>query len=109
MAGPRAAGRLIRNRLIRRTIRDLGRLIRRGLAPGRPVHVEVIGLIRHDNAFTQFRSSSAPASPDFSGWNWVTLSGPCSTAATKSSPWWAQLTIGDGSGGESAHVQRRTA
>src|SRR5690606_35902086 len=30
---------------------------------------------------SQLRSSSAPASPDFSGWNWVALSGPFSTAA----------------------------
>ena len=32
------------------------------------------------------RSSAAPASPDFSGWNWVALTGPCSTAATNGSP-----------------------
>ena len=32
---------------------------------------------------TQLRSSCAPASPDFSGWNWVADSGPFSTAATK--------------------------
>ena len=33
---------------------------------------------------TQFSRSWAPASPDFSGWNWVADSGPFSTAATKS-------------------------
>jgi hypothetical protein len=31
-------------------------------------------------------SSVAPASPDFSGWNWVAQSGPFSTAATNRSP-----------------------
>ncbi|OLT22254.1 hypothetical protein BJF78_07565 [Pseudonocardia sp. CNS-139] len=36
----------------------------------------------------------APASPDFSGWNWVAASAPFSTAATKSSPWCAQVTSG---------------
>src|SRR3954454_8807221 len=35
---------------------------------------------------TQFSSRAAPASPDFSGWNWVALSGPFSTAATNGSP-----------------------
>ena len=35
---------------------------------------------------TQLRSSRAPASPDFSGWNWVAHSGPFSTAATNRSP-----------------------
>src|SRR5690606_15386709 len=35
---------------------------------------------------TQLRSSAAPASPDFSGWNWVAQSGPFSTAATNRSP-----------------------
>lgn len=43
---------------------------------------------------SQFRSSWAPASPDFSGWNCVAQSGPFSTAATKSSPWFAQVTFG---------------
>ena len=36
--------------------------------------------------WTQLRSSWAPASPDFSGWNWVALRGPFSTAATNRSP-----------------------
>src|SRR5262249_6205409 len=31
---------------------------------------------------TQLASSAAPASPDFSGWNWVAHSAPFSTAAT---------------------------
>src|SRR5690606_24995076 len=35
---------------------------------------------------TQLRSRAAPASPDFSGWNGVAVSGPFSTAATKRSP-----------------------
>ena len=32
------------------------------------------------------RAATAPASPDFSGWNWVAISGPFSTAATNRSP-----------------------
>ena len=45
---------------------------------------------------TQLRSSAAPASPDFSGWNWVAHSGPFSTAATnRSPPCSAQVTSGD--------------
>ena len=43
---------------------------------------------------SQLRSTTAPASPDFSGWNWVAASAPFSTAATKSSPWWAHVTSG---------------
>ena len=44
---------------------------------------------------TQLRSSAAPASPDFSGWNWVADSGPFSTAATnRSPPCSAQVTSG---------------
>ena len=35
---------------------------------------------------TQFSSSVAPASPDFSGWNWVAARGPFSTAATNGAP-----------------------
>ena len=30
---------------------------------------------------SQLESSAAPASPDFSGWNWVAVSTPCSAAA----------------------------
>ena len=43
---------------------------------------------------TQFRSRWAPASPDFSGWNWVAHSGPFSTAATNGAPCSAQVTLG---------------
>lgn len=60
---------------------------------------------------TQLASKAAPASPDFSGWNWVALSGPFSTAATNGPPWSAQVTRGATSG-ESVGVsktQRRTA
>lgn len=60
---------------------------------------------------TQFSSRVAPASPDFSGWNWVALSGPFSTAATNGPPWSDQVTSGATSG-ESAGVcstQLRTA
>ena len=35
---------------------------------------------------TQLAISRAPASPDFSGWNWVDHTGPSSTAATNRSP-----------------------
>ena len=35
---------------------------------------------------SQFRRSWAPASPDFSGWNCVADSAPCSTAARNGSP-----------------------
>ena len=56
------------------------------------------------------RAAPAPASPDFSGWNWVAESGPFSTAATKRSPWVAQVTWGDGGerpGGCSAPTRAR--
>ena len=43
---------------------------------------------------TQLRSSGRPASPDFSGWNWVAHSGPFSTAATNRAPCSAQVTLG---------------
>ena len=43
---------------------------------------------------TQLASSWAPASPDFSGWNWVAHSGPFSTAATNGVPWVDQVTSG---------------
>ena len=44
---------------------------------------------------TQLRSRAAPASPDFSGWNWVAQRGPFSTAATnRSPPCSAQVTSG---------------
>ena len=35
---------------------------------------------------TQFSSRCSPASPDFSGWNWVAVRGPFSTAATNFAP-----------------------
>src|SRR4029079_15329738 len=41
---------------------------------------------------SQLRSSAAPASPDFSGWNWRGHSGPRSTAATNDSPCSAVVT-----------------
>ena len=63
---------------------------------------------------SQLRSSSAPASPDFSGWNWVAHSGPFSTAATNGSPCSAQVTSGGsmrpvGSGSRSQRARRRSA
>ena len=44
---------------------------------------------------SQFSSSCAPASPDFSGWNWVALTSPSSTAATNRSPCSAVVTSPD--------------
>ena len=35
---------------------------------------------------SQWRRTAAPASPDFSGWNWVAATMPCSTAAANGSP-----------------------
>ena len=59
---------------------------------------------------TQRRSTSAPASPDFSGWNWVADSGPFSTAATnRSPPCSAQVTTGGVNGRDTSSSQRRTA
>ena len=49
------------------------------------------------------------ASPEFSGWNWVAASVPFSTAATKSSPWWAQVTSGGRTRSDGSSSQRRTA
>src|SRR5262249_36563673 len=43
---------------------------------------------------SQLASSAAPASPDFSGWNWVADSGPFSTAAMNGSPCVAQVISG---------------
>ncbi len=42
----------------------------------------------------QLVRSWAPASPDFSGWNWVAHRAPFSTAATKGLPWVDQVTLG---------------
>ncbi len=50
--------------------------------------------LRHYSVSIQLVSSWAPASPDFSGWNWVAHSAPFSTAATKRSPCVAQVTLG---------------
>ncbi len=59
---------------------------------------------------TQRRSTSAPASPDFSGWNWVADSGPFSTAATnRSPPCSAQVTTGGVNGRVTSSSHRRTA
>src|SRR5690606_31678784 len=43
---------------------------------------------------TQLVSRRSPAWPDFSGWNWVALRGPFSTAATKGWSCRAQVTRG---------------
>lgn len=59
---------------------------------------------------TQRCSTRAPASPDFSGWNWVAESGPFSTAATKRSPpCSAQVTTGGVNGCSATSSQSRTA
>ncbi len=50
--------------------------------------------VRHQRVSIQLVRSWAPASPDFSGWNWVAHRAPFSTAATKRSPWVAQVTLG---------------
>src|SRR5690606_2462970 len=42
----------------------------------------------------QWDSNAAPASPDFSGWNWVAARGPFSTAATNGPPCSAHVTRG---------------
>src|SRR6202012_3062290 len=47
---------------------------------------------RHQIPLSQLDSRVAPASPDFSGWNWVEDSRPSSTAAANGSPWVAQVT-----------------
>ena len=58
---------------------------------------------------TQLSSSEAPASPDFSGWNWVAESGPFSTAATnRSAPYSDQVTAGATDGRVASRVQSRT-
>ena len=50
-----------------------------------------LALLAHTVA-NQFSSRVAPASPDFSGWNCVALTGPRSTAATNRSPCSAVVT-----------------
>ena len=46
---------------------------------------------------TQLASSVAPASPLFSGWNWVAASAPSSTAARNGTLWVAQVSSAAGS------------
>lgn len=58
---------------------------------------------------TQFFNSAAPASPDFSGWNWVADNGPFSTAARKSPPWSAQVSIGAAKTSDGSSSQRCAA
>ena len=50
----------------------------------------------HRIVSSQLASSAAPASADFSGWNWVAHSGPASTAAMKSCPCVASVSSGSG-------------
>ena len=50
--------------------------------------------VAHRIISSQLASSAAPASPDFSGWNWVAHSGPFSTTAMNGSPCVAQLISG---------------
>ncbi len=61
--------------------------LRRSPRRSRPLALRAApgALLAHSVA-TQLRSNAAPASPDFSGWNCVALSGPFSTAATNLSP-----------------------
>ena len=47
----------------------------------------------HRRVPSQFFSSAAPASPDFSGWNWVADNGPASTAATNGTPYSVTVTV----------------
>ncbi len=76
-----------------------GLVLARGPAPGallahRGAHRD--GLIVTGSASgPSCAAAPAPASPDFSGWNWVAHSGPFSTAATnRSPPCVAQVTSG---------------
>src|SRR5207247_2615726 len=63
---------------------------RRHAGPARPDERRHAGPLQPDDqdlrADTQLCRRVAPASPDFSGWNWVAASGPFSTAETKRSP-----------------------
>ena len=54
-------------------------------APVRDVHRGQQDQIAH-RVPSQLESSTAPASPDFSGWNWVADTTPCSAAAANCSP-----------------------
>ena len=85
-------------------------LIRWAMAPRPPESQATDAASRRQSRPTQRASSSAPASPDFSGWNWVADSGPFSTAAMNRSPSCsAQVTTGgrNRSSGGSSH--RRAA
>ena len=60
-----------------------------GEAAGRGGGAREAGLLGghgHRILSSQFDSRTAPASPDFSGWNWVAASAPSSTAAANGSP-----------------------
>ena len=78
-ASPARRGRAA-SRSARRRARSLLTGPRRRAGPGRSQRP------------SQLRSSAAPASPDFSGWNWVAASGPVSTAATNGPPWTVVVT-----------------
>src|SRR5205823_7159347 len=52
---------------------------------------------------TPLASSAAPASPDFSGWNWVAHSAPHSTAAANAPPWTAVATSAPSTTGGAAY------
>ncbi len=66
-----------------------------GEAPGRGGRAfrgYLLGGRAHRILSSQFDSRTAPASPDFSGWNCVAASAPFSTAAANGSPCVAQVT-----------------
>ncbi len=63
----------------------------------------------HRSISSQLASSAEPASPDFSGWNWVAHSGPFSTAATNGSPWVAKETRGGVMYGDGGNERSRAA
>ncbi len=62
---------------------------------------------RHRRVSSQLDSRVAPASPDFSGWNWVAASSPSSTAAANGSPWVAQVIWAGDSRSRVARAYRR--
>lgn len=67
-------------------------------------------LLRHyTNVSSQLRRRRAPASPDFSGWNWVAHSGPFSTAETKGVPYVVHVTAGAVMRSDSGSVQLSAA
>ena len=83
------------------------RVVRAGAGLRVPGHRDAWGVGGGHSEPTQLRSRWAPASPDFSGWNWVAHSGPFSTAATNGAPCSAQVTLGataaNGPSGSSSH------